>query len=418
MFYEVASAFIKSGGIVYGAGFDLDYRVVHKRIDRVEDLINILGSKYVQSDTTESIRAVLDDLKKGNRVLYSGTPCQIKAIKSLTLDYSERIFGISIICHGVPSPMVWKKYLNLKKGQYSENNIVEVSFRDKTFGWNDFSMKIRFANNVYIEDFRHDLYMQGFLSNLFLRKSCYECDFKGKQGWSDLILGDFWGIEKEKPNINSGRGCNCVIINSLKGEKLWKKAEKELFFAKVDYEQILRENSALEYSVPKNSRRDIFFDQLNNRGVIEETLQYNLHNGEITDNIRKAYQYQIIYRYLENRIRGLDICEAFINRSMRNIVLYGVTDILRLVLKDMEHFNDIKVYVADRNSESYRMEFFNNELLKKEELAEKIKENKIDAIIICNPLRENQIMHDLMKCGIKNSLVYSIVPFITDKDSF
>ncbi|WP_051563196.1 Coenzyme F420 hydrogenase/dehydrogenase, beta subunit C-terminal domain [Butyrivibrio sp. LB2008] len=412
IFYELAKSFIERGGVVYGAAFDKEYAVKHIRVKNIEELPLIMGSKYLQSDISECLSVVVADLQNGIDVLFSGTPCQVNSVKKLVCDCSGKLFCVSIICHGVPSPMVWKKYLKLKRGQYAEEGLKSISFRDKELGWKAFSMKIMFENNAYIENHLYDLYMQGFLENLYLRKSCYQCEFKGENNLADIILGDYWGIENVMPDIDAGKGASCVIIKSEYGRKLWNRITDNICCYETEYKDVLKYNSVLESSVKKNKHRDRFFEQLLATGIVEDAIKNCTGIGKITNEVRRDYYYPIIYKYLENKINGVEISDRIKKRKIKKIILYGVTDILQIVIKDLNECEGIDIAIADRNWEFYKESYPEFEVISKERIPTLIEQDKADAVIICNLLREKQIMEELFECGVPDSRVISIASFI------
>ena len=159
VFTEIANYILDKNGCVYGAGFNNNFEVEHMKITDKSEIYKLQGSKYVQSKIGKIFLEVEKDLKKNKFVLFTGTPCQIEGLKSyLGKDY-EKLYTQDIICHGVPSPKAWKKYIGEFKG-----NIKDISFRDKTFGWNKFSMKVESDNSTYLNTLDKDTFLQSFLS--------------------------------------------------------------------------------------------------------------------------------------------------------------------------------------------------------------------------------------------------------------
>lgn len=268
IFHALACQVLEQGGVVYGASFTDDFRVEQRRIDKKEDIILLMGSKYVQSDVGRTYQQALEDLKDGKKVLYSGTPCQMRGLLAVTGRYAQNLLCVSVICHGVPSPAVWKRYLALKKGQYAETSIRDISFRDKAFGWRNFSTCIEFENRKYFEEHDRDLYMQGFLQNLFLRPSCYQCKAKAMPVYADIILGDYWGIETEVPELNTYEGISCVVVNTQKGFELWKEVQEKVNSQETTYDAVKKSNPMLEESVRENKNRKNSLRSLNWEGLL------------------------------------------------------------------------------------------------------------------------------------------------------
>ena len=165
-FYEIAKSVLDKGGIVYGAAFASDFSVCHIRVEHLHDLKKLLGSKYVQSRLDGIYKNVKSDLLKNKRVLFSGTPCHVEALKNFLNREYENLLCVDIICHGVPSEDVWLGYLEERKRKY-RSNIQSVSFRNKKNGWKNYNMSNRFDNKkVYERDFYEDPYARSFVKDI------------------------------------------------------------------------------------------------------------------------------------------------------------------------------------------------------------------------------------------------------------
>lgn len=188
IFTTVAEYFLKNNGIVYGVVMsDDNYSAEFKRVDHLGELDGLRGSKYFQAKVVDTYRQVKKDLLQNIPVLFTGTGCQINGLKLYLQKEYDNLFCIDVICHGVPSPMVWKKYLLFQENKMNEK-ITNVSFRDKCERWEDFGMS---ENNLYINKDR-DIFMQFFLRDYCLRPSCYNCAAK-KHKMSEMTIADFWG---------------------------------------------------------------------------------------------------------------------------------------------------------------------------------------------------------------------------------
>ncbi len=175
VFSVLSRLILQKKGVVYGAAFSEDFfSVNHIRVDRVDDLYKIMGSKYIQSEIHGAYSKIEKDLIAKKMVLFSGTPCQVAAIKNAFCKYRDQMILVSVICHGVPSKRIWERYLIGIQKEYNHERISELGFRDKGKSWDRFSLKIKFEKGVYCNEFSNDLYMRAYLENLFLRPSCYE----------------------------------------------------------------------------------------------------------------------------------------------------------------------------------------------------------------------------------------------------
>lgn len=415
VFYALAEQVLSVGGIVYGAAFDDDFEVRHRRIETIEELPALMGSKYVQSDTGRTYRLVLEDLKSGFFVLYSGTPCQISALLRFVGEYSKQLITASVICHGVPSPDVWRKYLSLKKGQYGENVIKKISFRDKSSGWKNFCVYMEFERYRYLRSHREDLYMQGFLQNLFLRSSCYQCRAKGFSTGADIVMGDFWGIHEEIPGIDTDIGVSSVIVCTSKGLELWNKVKQSMCFWETSCDAICRHNNAFGHSVPRNNNRDSFFKDLADIGLVEEAMEEYLKPGGISDTERHLYQYDIVNKYLEKKIQGCSIEKKLHQYGADRIVLYAVTDLLDMVLTDiLSGTGEFSVFISDRQYRQLNGWYKGMQVVAPHELKHLIENKMIDGIVVCNPMRENEIIDGFLADGIGLEKIFSLVSLIFD----
>ena len=222
IFSAIADYVIENKGIVIGASFDDNFAVKHSIIESKRDLWKLRGSKYVQSEINDIFKCVRDFLDDNRLVLFTGTPCQVAGLKKYLQKKYDNLYTVDILCHGVPSPKVWSKYINEKEKEYG-SKIFKINFRNKDEGWNNFSLKINFENGaIYKNNIKNDLYLKFFLNHLSLRPSCHSCKFKSLNRASDLTIGDAWGIDKIDSSINSYNGVSLVIVHSEKGERLIK----------------------------------------------------------------------------------------------------------------------------------------------------------------------------------------------------
>ncbi len=257
VFIELARVIIQQGGVVFGAKFDNDWSVVHGHAETESEIFDFVGSKYVQSHIENEYSIVKKFLDMGKQVLFSGTPCQIEGLRGFLGKKYDNLFSMDFVCHGVPSPKVWEEYLKMIVGT---RNVKAISFRDKTEGWRNFSLKIEFSDgNFYRETCQKDLFLKGFLQNIFLRPSCYECQFRGIARNSDITIADFWGVQDVVPNLFDDTGTSMVIIQSEKGEKVWSEIQ-HLFDTYVVDEKIIGDYNIAAVSSPvRTAKREKFF---------------------------------------------------------------------------------------------------------------------------------------------------------------
>ena len=237
-FWTIAHSFINNKGVVYGVGYGENFKIIHKRVDNVNDLEELRGSKYVQSEIGETFKDVLHDLKKGEKVLFSGTSCQIANLKSyIGNKWRHNLFTIDIICHGVPSPYVWSDFITYIEKK-KNNNIISVNFRDKTKGWENCVSSFKFKDNIYYTK----EYSKIFYSKLFLRECCYICPFTNFNRVSDITIGDFWGWEKQSNLFNDNKGVSLLLVNSPKGHLLVNSVKDKVYLIEKDKDSCLQKN--------------------------------------------------------------------------------------------------------------------------------------------------------------------------------
>lgn len=262
IFTLIGEQIIARGGIVFGAKFDDDFNVVHDYVKTKEELKVLRGSKYLQSRIGETFVETEKYLKKGRTVLFSGTPCQIAGLNSFLRKTYDTLFTIDIICHGVPSPKVWQKYIKYQE-KVAGSKAKIISFRRKDGGWKQYSISIVFENGKeYMQLYKRDLYMRAFLRNICLRPSCYSCHFKTLNRESDITMADFWGIQNILPGMDDDKGTSLIFVNSEKGQKIFKEIKDKMTFYKVNINEAVLYNSAAVKSVEYNPRREIFFSEL------------------------------------------------------------------------------------------------------------------------------------------------------------
>ena len=259
IFTLLAEAVIHEGGVVFGAKFDERWNVIHSWTDTINGLASFRGSKYVQSTIGNTYREAKEFLHQGRKVLFTSTPCQIAGLKRYLRKEYDNLITVDIICHGVPSPLVWQKYIG---EMHAKGDITSFSFRDKTNGWAQYACSLSYIEpslgtessskaHTQLIPRSESLFMRGFLADLYLRPSCHSCPARSGKSCSDITLGDFWGIQAVHPEMNDNKGCNAVLIHSTKGQSLYDTLEKN--DTESRYENLLPENPSLELD-PKSTR--------------------------------------------------------------------------------------------------------------------------------------------------------------------
>lgn len=305
-FLRICKAYVegKDDYAIYGAAITTGNIVKHIRITNWDNVNQLSRSKYVQSDTENVYKQVKTDLSMKKYVVFSGTPCQVQALKNFLGKEYERLLLIDFVCHGVPSPMAYKKYCD-SIAKTLGKKIDKVLFRYKQeIGpdkkWDTQGMSILFDDGTdYKETRAADVYMRAFLSELLSRPSCSECKYTKLNRVSDLTLGDFWGIEEEYPQfaIQNTAGTSMVLVNSLKGRELVQNIKQKVcneILEYVDLEIATRRNVPLTSTIEPHPMREQFYDNLRKKKnwSFEECLDQTLYpRGNIVQRvIRKIYR--------------------------------------------------------------------------------------------------------------------------------
>ena len=232
IFYLLAEKTILEGGLVFGARFDDEWQVMLDYAETPEGVQPFMGSKYVQARTANAYKDAEIFLKQGRKVLFSGSPCQIAGLHHYLRKEYENLTTVDFVCHGVPSPKVWQRYLDevVTSGKQAIN---DVKFRNKSNGWKKFNFVLSYNNEEKSYSLcswhQQNHYMRAFLSDMILRPSCHECRAKQGSSHSDITIADFWGIHIEMPEMDDDKGTGLVLVNTEKGRNAldWSKVTKK-----------------------------------------------------------------------------------------------------------------------------------------------------------------------------------------------
>ena len=261
LFSLAAEKVINDGGVVFGACFNAKMEIEHRFTETLGELRIFRGSKYVQGNTADCYRQAARFLEAGRKVLFSGTPCQIAGLKQYLQHDYEELITIEVVCHGVPSPKVWRNYYS---GIGLQCDSACVTFRDKQNGWRHYNFTVTDQASgkvLYSEPAHRNFFMKGFLQNLYLRPSCHHCMSKAFKSGADIVLGDFWGIGNYYPEFDDDKGVSLVIPLSTKGTGLFKTLSVDCI--ETDYRKAFAGNPCLELSSPAHPKREKFFVELN-----------------------------------------------------------------------------------------------------------------------------------------------------------
>lgn len=249
------------GGIVYGAAYDSDFNVVHCCADSPDALQKFRGAKYAQSNLGETYRQVQDSLMGGQYVLFSGTPCQVGGLVSFLGKDHDKLILVDLICHGVPSPDVWQHYIRYRSRTDADGaKPIAINMRSKETGWPGYSIRFDYPDGKFYSALNsQDPYLRGFVGDLYLRPSCYDCRFKGIQRQSDFTLGDYWGVWNQLPTFHDEKGTSLILLHTSKARTIWKQLMPQMQASVVDVESALADNPSARISSTRKATRDAFF---------------------------------------------------------------------------------------------------------------------------------------------------------------
>ncbi|MBS6517367.1 MAG: Coenzyme F420 hydrogenase/dehydrogenase, beta subunit C-terminal domain [Clostridium sp.] len=247
---SAAKAVLQMGGVVYGAAYDEQLVVSHIEIESNAEREKIQSSKYVQSDPNDSYSKVKKRLAEGKKVLYTGTPCQIAGLYAFLGGDKPNLYTVDLICHGVPSPKFFKKYIEYQNKQ-TDGRVIYFNFRSKDKrGWGT-QYLLKTKTKTKTKTLSLDRYGKHFMDGDCYRESCYRCAYANTSRVGDITVGDFWGIAKSHPEFNSPKGVSSVFVNTEKGQELF---EKMKLFAETE-QATLKEAMVKQHNLVQPSNR-------------------------------------------------------------------------------------------------------------------------------------------------------------------
>lgn len=268
VFAGFAMEFLSYYGVVFGCALNNNLMAYHLCVDNYRDVKKLQGSKYVQSDTRGIYKEVKKYLNDNRYVLYSGTPCQIAALKSYLKEDYPKLLTMEIVCHGVPSPKLFENYLMYLEVE-AKSKIKEYYFRHKKKNGKGTWFKYTTLLNSKVKDRYTDPYYYHFVKGNNLRESCYNCKFSSKNRVADITIGDYTGIPNEHPEFDNSKGVSTVIINTEKGQFFWNQLASNFDFIESTYQKASNINPNLLAPTPRPEIRDEFYKNYN-----EDILKY------------------------------------------------------------------------------------------------------------------------------------------------
>lgn len=247
---------------VCGSTLTDDLKAKHIIINKIEDYPLLIGSKYVQSFIGTTYKDIRKLLLQNEKVLFSGTPCQVAGLYAfLKKRYVGQLFTVDLLCHGVPSPQIFKDYLNHLKSTHNAN-VIDFKFREKS-GWRRYQVIAKFDDNKKDISYKDtNEYIKGFLKGNFLRSSCYNCAYTNLDRVSDLTIGDFWNYFSDNVNsedIDDDKGISMLLINTQNGKSLFTKAKEDLIYFAKDFQKSIEKSPRLHKPTKKPETYEQFW---------------------------------------------------------------------------------------------------------------------------------------------------------------
>ena len=274
VFFEIANYVIRKNGVVFGAKYDKNLNVVHSYTESREGIFEFMGSKYVQSDVSNNYRQVENFLKQDRIVLFSGTPCQIAALKLFLKKDYDNLICLDFVCEGVPSSIFLESFIAYYEKKYN-SKIVKFEFRNKKNGWLNFSNCIYFENGVKKYIYRnYSVLCNLVFSAISFRNSCYECKYRELNSNSDFKLADFWKVQKSKNTKYNYFGVSHLVINSDKAKKIFDEIKDKFEVFESDIDELKKLNETFSnYEIDMSKREKLYSDIKNkNKQEIYETI--------------------------------------------------------------------------------------------------------------------------------------------------
>ncbi len=298
IFPVLAKYFLDNNGLVCGCIWNEEMKPIHILTNNIEEVNKMKGSKYLQSDISNVAKQIKEKIND-RIILFTGTPCQIAAVK-LFVGEHKNLYTCGLICEGVPSYKVWKKYVNSLEKKYN-SKMKQASFRNKELGWDSPVAKYKFDNGKERKtlSFTYDKYVIGFLQGLYYRNSCSNCQYKGDGHNSDILIGDLWGATKQQLEETKYKGISAVILNSDKGKDLFEKVENNFSYKKIVPEKVIKYNRLLIQAIKKNKNRDKFYENLDNMDIIQN-ISKNINENKYKNFIKEVLYKTKVFRLVKD----------------------------------------------------------------------------------------------------------------------
>lgn len=294
VFVLFAEQILSQNGVVFGCTWEDGFRVKHIKVTKIDALFNIQKSKYIQSNTADTFKEVQGLLQNGVPVLYSGTGCQIAGLRSYLGKNYDTLYAVEVACHGVPAPGLFAKYIVWLEAKYSIK-IANYTFRNKVKHKKGEHYTFSFADQNGRKIYKYsneDPFYASFLKGKTLRDTCYHCKYKNFNHTGDILLCDFWGIEKAHPSFDAKYGASAVLIYSDKGKRLFEEIpRKTIRKEKSQYEAVVASNSSVIKSADVGCRIQY---SLKDSDVVERMIPPKSLKNFVKNHIPEWIKYSFI----------------------------------------------------------------------------------------------------------------------------
>ena len=303
IFSLIAEKIIKDNGVVVGVHWGEKNRPEHIMIDDINKLWELNGSKYVQSFTGNIYSEIKKKLIENKKVLFSGTPCQVHALKSFLKNKYSNIYYVDLICHGVPSQDVFDRYLNERISE-NKSEIDKIYLRYKNPYWDYSNVRIEFKNgNIYMKKTIDDSYFNLFNIGYSLRNSCHECQYTNLHRYGDITLADFWGFQAKNFKMSDYlKGTSCIIINTENGKKLFELIKNNITYELEKIENVVKNQVSLSKSFnPANNDVESFWEDYDKGMSIDELNKKYIPNPFVEPNLMWLRRFKYKYWWVVKR---------------------------------------------------------------------------------------------------------------------
>ena len=277
---------------VYGCSYDNNLQLNFSRATDLKEIRKFKTSKYSISYIGNTYKNIRQDLINGLYVLFIGTPCQVSGLNNFLNKEYPNLLTIDLICHGVPSPKIWREYLNeISKGR----SIEYINFRNKMNGSSELCFEIKYSDGQMMQEkYLKNNYINGFIKNMYLRPSCFECHFKESNRYSDFTIGDFWGVDEFHRKFSNGHGTSVVVVHNKKGREIFQSIKTDINYVKSDLDSMVMWNICYKESVKEDKLKKLFYDKYEEIGI----------NNTI-ESLTKINEKKSLLQLIRNRVKRL-----------------------------------------------------------------------------------------------------------------